>query len=104
MVLKWALSNSARYSTWNQIGSCRVPLDFLHGSELGAVYFCPKFFTVHKKAGSSSPPHFTSYTSWCRVVLLAILHGTKVGAVVFCSKFFMVEMWASSSFARPSAW
>jgi len=48
MIQMRALSSAARHSTWYISGSCRVLLDFLHGTELAAAESYCTLYTVEK--------------------------------------------------------
>jgi len=85
MVQNWELPRSARHFTSYRIWVCRIILDILYGTEVGAVEMSSAFFIVQKWALSSPARHS---------------NGTALGAVEFSSTCYMVHWWALSSFAR----
>jgi len=125
----YAMSNSARHSTWYRSGRSRVMLDILHGKNWVLSRLSSTSYVVQKWPLSSSARHSTWYriggarillyilrirevgaSGSCSTfymlqfrscwVLLVILNCTEVRAVEFCSTFFILQTWALSSSAR----
>ena len=96
MVQKCALTSFTRKFTWYRIGSSRILLDFLHGTEVGDVGFWSVFYMVHNVGAVESCSIFfmlqkralrssTQQSTWYRIGssrdLLDVLHGTEMGAL-----------------------
>ena len=66
MVLKWALSSSARHSSRYRIGRFPILLNFLYGTEVGAVEFCLAFYVFESLGLSGSSRHSIWYSRGTR--------------------------------------